>query len=92
MKVAVRGFAEFRELLGEEFSVSVQVGESVGGLLEALESTNPAFQSRIRQSDGNLMPAIIILLNGRSIHSLRGLESGLTEGDVVAIFSPIAGG
>ena len=92
MNVTVKAFAEFRELLGKESSVSIRDRESVGGLLEALGSTHPAFRLKIRQNDGSLKAAIIILLNGRNIHSLRGLESALTEGDVVAIFSPIAGG
>ncbi len=92
MNITVKAFAEFRELLGKESSVSVREGESVGGLLDVLGSTNPAFLFKIRHSDGNLKPAIMILLNGRNIRSLRGLDSLLTEGDVVAIFSPIAGG
>ncbi len=90
--MTVKAFAEFREQLGAEFIVSVQEGETVGGLLNTLGSANPAFLSKSRHNDGRLKPAIIILLNGRSIHSLRGLESVLTDGDVVAIFSPIAGG
>ncbi len=92
MKVTVKAFAEFRETLGGESTVSVRDGEDVGGLLRALGSWNPAFDAKIRQSDGDLRQAIIILLNGRNIHSLCGLESKLAEGDVVAIFSPVAGG
>ncbi len=92
MNITVKAFAEFRELLGKESEVSVREGESVGGLLDVLGRTNPTFWARIRQRDGSLKPAIIILVNGRNIRSLRGLESALVTGDVVAIFSPIAGG
>jgi molybdopterin synthase sulfur carrier subunit len=92
LKIIVRAFAQFRELLGGEQFIPVPQAETVRGLLERLGDDNPAFSSRALQNDGNLMPAVIILLNGRNIQSLDGLESRLNEGDVVAIFSPIAGG
>ncbi len=39
-----------------------------------------------------LQQYILILLNGRNIHFLNGRDTILTDGDVVAISPPIAGG
>jgi len=33
-----------------------------------------------------------VLKNGRNIHFLNGLETPLSEGDVIALFPPAAGG
>jgi len=37
-------------------------------------------------------PCVSILQNGRNIQFVDGLESELADGDVVAIFPPVAGG
>jgi molybdopterin converting factor small subunit len=39
-----------------------------------------------------LRPALIVLLNGRNIAFLGGLQAVLQEGDEVAVFPPLKGG
>ncbi len=79
MNVTVRAFAEIRELLGKELAVSVPDSSTVGDLLQLL---NLAAGGR----------SLIILKNGRNIHSLQGSETPLSDGDIVAIFPLVAGG
>jgi molybdopterin synthase sulfur carrier subunit len=35
---------------------------------------------------------LLIIVNGRQIHHLQGLDTPLEEGDVVAIMPPVLGG
>lgn len=44
------------------------------------------------QGARKLRGTVNILVNGRSIDLLEGLKTSLKDGDVVAIFPPVAGG
>ncbi len=92
VNVTVRAFADLRELLGKESELSVPEGTTVGELLQILGVKRAAFCSRVLESDGSLRPYVNVLQNGRNIRSLAGLETGLSDGDVLALFPPIAGG
>ena len=41
---------------------------------------------------GRVSSSVVIALNGVDIEALKGLKTSLKEGDVVAIFPPVAGG
>ena len=92
MKVTVKTFADFRELLGTESVVSVPAGATVRGLLHILGKRNAAFLPKVLENDGRLRPYINILDNGRNVQSLDDLDTRLAEDDVIAIFPPLAGG
>ena len=90
--VTVKAFADFRELLGPEVVLSIAEGETVRGLLQTLSQRHAAFLAKILEADGQLKPYISILENGRNIDSLDNLDTRLEEGDIIAIFPPLAGG
>jgi len=92
MNVTVKTFADFRELLGKELVLSIPEGETVRELLQILGKRHAAFLPKVLQDDGQLRPYVNILENGRNIKFLNGLETRLAEGDIVAIFPPVAGG
>jgi len=93
MKIMFRTFADFREIIGaREQELSLPAGETVGGLLKRLCADHPGLREKLFEADGEIKSYIIILKNGRNIASLRQLGTVIDEGDVIALFPPVAGG
>lgn len=93
MKVTFKAFANLREIVGSrEQELSLPAGETVGGVLKRLCEAHPGMEEKILDAPGRLKPFIIVLKNGRSIAAFQDLDTVLDEGDVIALFPPIAGG
>ena len=92
MKVTVRTFGSFRELAEREFEIEIEDGASVVGLLEAVFQLFPDLESELFSGPGHLKEYVNVLVNGRNVEFLRGLETVLSEGDVLALFPPAEGG
>jgi molybdopterin synthase sulfur carrier subunit len=93
LAVTVKFFAGFREAAGKE-QERVEGAADVGSLLEELVRR---FGERMlvqlyEPGTKKLRGIVHVLVNGRSIDLLEGLKTPLKEGDVVAIFPPVAGG
>ena len=96
MRVRVKGYLTFREVIGtQQLQFADQQTTTVRDLLEALakeigvEFAEMVFDPQTRK----LSSHIAVLLNGRHCsHLPEGLETVLSDRDEVAIFPPIAGG
>ncbi len=93
MAIIVKFFANFREITGKE-QESV---EGVGNVPSLLDELVRRFGDKLAKqlySPGTreLLGTVNILVNGRGIRLLRGLNTFLKDGDVVAIFPPVSGG
>ncbi len=91
MKIKIKFFSFFRDLFqAEERKVDMEKGAEVKDLLDLLcDST----KKRERVFEGQeLKPYLAILKNGKHIQSLKGLETKLDDGDLIAIFPPAGGG
>jgi len=89
----VKFFATIRSLSGRlEDQVGPVTPPTVRGLLAELSGRyGGAFRDRM--FDGaELSSTIIILVNGRHIEHLAGLETPVGNDDVIAIFPVVAGG
>ncbi|MCG2880440.1 MAG: MoaD family protein [Vulcanisaeta sp.] len=53
---------------------------------------SPNFSSVILDDDGRLKDQYVILINGRSVDFLHGLETRLSNGDEVVFLPPAGGG
>jgi molybdopterin synthase sulfur carrier subunit len=93
MKITLRTFATYREIIGAtEMALTLPSGETIGGLLETLCRDHPGLRERLFDAEGKFKSYNIILKNGRSVVSLNQLDTVIDEGDVIAVFPPVAGG
>jgi molybdopterin synthase sulfur carrier subunit len=93
LKVTVRTVGPFSERIGfREITVNLK-GQTVGDFLEQLcEEHGSNFRETVFNKEGSIRPYIKLLINGRGLHVLQGLKTILHDGDIIAIFPPIAGG
>lgn len=93
MRIVLRVFADYRAITGfKEMPVGLGEGETIGGLLDLITHTYPRLKEAMFEDNGALKRFIIILVNGRNIEFLEQLHTRLKDGDVVALFPPVAGG
>jgi len=89
----VRIFATLRQLVGaKEAEVEVEAGDTVRNVLAKLTAAYPALGEHVLDNDGNLQSSMNVLINGRSIRFLDGLDTAIQEGDQLALFPPVGGG
>lgn len=93
MTITVKLFANFREAVGKE---RVEVGDvkDIASLLDELVRRFGDKLAKELYSPGTrkLRDTVNILVNGRGVSLLEGLDTKLKGGDVVAIFPPVSGG
>lgn len=90
----IKLFASFR-LKGGGDRVEVTVGpdSTVADALEALCTKVPVLREHLLEpGTGLLQQHVQIMLKGRLIRDLQGLETPVTNEDAMAIFPPVAGG
>lgn len=85
MMVRVKFFATLRSIAGKR-EVEIKGVKTVGELLEKLYAEfGEEFKNEIEERR-------MILVNGKNIDHLNGLDTELSDGDIVSIFPPAGGG
>ena len=93
LKTTVRLFATFKQITNQrEIEFEIEEGTTIRQLLELLFNQYNTLRDKIFDENNELRPWIHILKNGRNIKFLGGIETVISNGDVVAIFPPVAGG
>ncbi len=93
MHVVVRTIGPFTDQFGfHQLTVNFK-GRTVLDLLNQLcEEQGTKFSNTVFDDEGQLRRYIKVLVNGRGLHVLQGLNTPLSDGDVIALFPPVAGG
>lgn len=91
MSVTVRVPPVFRTMTGGESQVAVD-GDTVGGVLDALESAHPGFKEKLLDGDGNLVRYVNLFVDDDDVRFLEGLETAVPAGGTLSIMQAVAGG
>ena len=88
----VKFFATFRDVTDCK-STEISAPEDVLALLYLLSERWPGLRGKLLTADGNLLsPEAIVMVNGRHILHLQGVQTPLCETDTVAVLPVMAGG
>ncbi|MCL6476919.1 MAG: MoaD/ThiS family protein [Peptococcaceae bacterium] len=95
MEIKVRTILNFAKYLGSR-EVTLQVGEG-STVRSALGELASFAGGRMREeifdpATGEPYAYLLILVNGRDVRFLQGLETVLKESDILLVFPPAAGG
>jgi molybdopterin synthase sulfur carrier subunit len=87
----VRVPAMLRPTVGGERSV-VAEGSTLRELIENVEQRHPGFAGQLLEISGAQRPFVNIYVNDDDVRYLKGLETAVSEGDVISILPAVAGG
>jgi len=90
-KVIVRIPTALRRVTQGQGEVQIE-GSTVGELIENLEKEFPGIKERLVEENGEIRKFVNFFVNDEDIRFLKGKDTELKEGDVVAIIPAIAGG
>lgn len=91
MTALVRIPTQLRNLSGGDAEVSLS-GGTVGEVLAALDDRHPGFKGRLFDDTGQLRRFVNVFVADEDVRFLDGLETPVTEGQVVSIIPAVAGG
>ena len=91
--IVIHFFAMLREFLKTKQIRIPAEEKSVLELLQYCETkTSKSFLYKLVDQDGAIRPDSMILVNGRNVLNLQGIQTIVKDGSNVAIFPPAAGG
>ncbi len=91
MAITVRVPTPLRRITNGQGEVQVQAS-TIREAIERLEEAYPGFKERLVDEQGEVRRFVNLYLNDEDIRFLKGLDTGLKDGDVLSIVPAIAGG
>jgi len=89
----VKLYATMRMKTGQSsVDVATPPGTTVRHVLTDLTTRYPVLKEAIWDKSGELSRSVHVLLNGRDVHYLNGLDTPVRPQDAVDIFPPVGGG
>ena len=90
--ITVKSFATLREVMDMQIRMDLPKDATIRSLLAELTGRYRGLDKLLFAAPGTLRDLVNILKNGRNIHFLAGLDTPLDDGDLIALFPPVAGG
>lgn len=87
-------FATLSETAGKrEVSVAVDSGATLSDALDALFDAHPELREEVLDESGEIYDHIRLLRNGQDpFANDSGFDTGVSDGDELALFPPVSGG
>jgi MoaD family protein len=76
----------------EDASVLDADADTVGAALEQIGARHPGFLQRIVVGEGELRPYVNVFVGSENVRSFSGLDTPVSDGDIVSIIPAVAGG
>lgn len=92
MKVKVRFFARFRELLGTDIIAEPQAGTTFAVLIADIARKSKDGHDAIFDEQGTFREFVILMRNGKRAETSDAAKIVVADGDEIAVFPPVAGG
>jgi molybdopterin synthase sulfur carrier subunit len=91
MSATVRIPSQLRPLSGGAGELRLD-GETVGEVLDALDSAHPGFAERLFEEPGKLRRFVNVFVADEDVRFLQGLGTPVSDGQTVSIVPAVAGG
>jgi molybdopterin synthase sulfur carrier subunit len=89
----IRTYATLRDLTGTSaFDLPLPERTTVGHVLRRLAADYPGLAGKLWDPVGGWTGFVTVLLNGRSVEYLQGLDTVVANDDSLALFPPVGGG
>ncbi|HUK38011.1 MAG TPA: MoaD family protein [Methanomicrobiales archaeon] len=92
MKVRVRFFARFRELLGTDITAEPAEGTSFASLVREVARKNREGYHAIFDEHDAFRDFVILMRNGKRVEAAEAGKVVVADGDEIAVFPPVSGG
>lgn len=93
MEKTVKLFATLRDLTGKKtITVPFEEGQTVRKLIEDISQLEPTLHTEIIDKNGEMTGLVHILVHGRNIEWLEGLDTPIKKSDQITLLPPSAGG
>ena len=89
--INVRVTAVLQKLTGGQKQIQAS-GSTVAELLADIDVRHPGFKAQMYGPDGKLHRFVNVYLNDEDVRFLDGIDTALSDGDVVTVLPAVAGG
>ena len=93
LEKSLKLYSTLRDAVGaKELTIPFQNVHTVRDMIQVIGTMNPTLGAKIVNGDGELTGLVHILVHGRNIMWLQGLDTVVSDKDEIVLLPPSAGG